>query len=755
MSAILRLLLVSARTFALVGFVVGGVAAAIDLLPRRHVLEFQPTAGAGASFLEKLSAIGMRASIEGLGYGALGLALALLAALLAAITPTRASFPRRFVAAFVLCCAAFRVWITDGAWFAGEILPFLPAQALLLTNLVGYGALVVVALACAAIARRMPWAPGETPAAVAIGVALGYLLGVDLALDQLRSGGGFTDPVNLGIGAVVFVASVAVGSLASRLLAPFVTKLERRLAEEPLVPRPLSWGLVGLLLLATAASAPAFDPSPDAPEPRYSQLSSNPTSGGPNVVLITIDTLRADHLGCYGYERDTSPFLDEIASEGTRFADPVSAASWTKPATGTILTGLYPSRHGGLYFGSRLQLPEGEQSLAEAYRRAGYATAGFVSNPNIKRVFEFDRGFDEYFDAPVEDTLTLACLRESSFGRVWSSLTRHAFNWKNANDVRAMNRHVFAWLDENKDERFFLYVHYIDPHEPYDPPDEYEAEWVADHDGPLGFPIHNERKKKIGLDLYDGEIRYTDDHLRELKAKLEEHGLWENTVFVVTSDHGEEWYEKDMLGHGFSLYQPVVQVPLIFHGPGIPSGHVVEAPVQIVDLAATLLDVSGVPASLPSADGDEDEPVEVAAAVEFGDGASFARAFQDPSWDESRPYFLETEFAIEQDKFRDFVFKGIREGDLKLVLTEASLYRPPTDPRFPAIEAYDLASDPGELQNVVEDDRYRDTIERLMGRLAEHTTFLEETGFRDMASGELSDAMRAEMEALGYGGGGH
>ena len=206
---------------------------------------------------------------------------------------------------------------------------------------------------------------------------------------------------------------------------------------------------------------------------------------------MTVDTLRADGLSCYGYPRPTSPFLDSLAESGTRFADPVAAAAWTKPATGTIFTGLYPSRHGALYHGSSLQLPEGERTMAEAFRQAGYVTAGFVSNPNVKAVFDFDRGFDVFFDSPVEDTLTLACIRDTWFGRSLMELLRHQFNWKYENDVRQMNRHVEGWLAKNGDERFFLYVHYIDPHIPYDPPSPWREEFAQDH----GFVTFEKRTK--------------------------------------------------------------------------------------------------------------------------------------------------------------------------------------------------------------------------------------------------------------------
>ncbi|MFT5689312.1 MAG: arylsulfatase A-like enzyme [Planctomycetota bacterium] len=412
-----------------------------------------------------------------------------------------------------------------------------------------------------------------------------------------------------------------------------------------------------------------------------------------------------------------------------RCADTAAAAAWTKPATGTILTGLFPSRHGALYHGSRLRLPEGEQTMAEAFRDAGYVTAGFVTNPNIKRAFGFDRGFTEFFDSPVEDTVTLAALRGALIGRIATDLLRHQFNWKYENDVRTMNGHVFGWLEQNHSSPFFLYVHYIDPHIPYSPPEPYLSDFSRDLDGLLLF---NERKEQVGIDRYDGEIRYVDEGLRELVAELKRLDAWENTLFVLTSDHGEEFFEHGVLGHGYSLYQPVIGVPLLFHGPEVEAGTVIEEPVQIVDLPATVLDLAQTGVST------------------LGDGKSFAARVRGESDASTEVLFLENEFGMGHNNNREFVLKGVRKGRWKLVITEANAFFSSDAPEAAPLALYDLEADPLESNNLFHLEVNRPIVTELKELLDEHLLFLQENGFRDAAPMAISEDVQRSLDALGY-----
>ncbi len=726
MNSTVRSILLVARTTTLVAFVTGGIRAANEFLSVRYVREFQ--AGPESSLGERGIAIAQAAALEGLGFGAVALVLGLFAAALAAWAPRRSStsFEQRFSSAWILGAAAFFTWATLGTYVGEAALPFLAPLPLFLFNLAGFTGTLFVFGLLNAVVKRIPGSARPTPAAVALGTVLACALAAHLSLGIIEGeSGGYRSPKRLAMAAACFLVALPAGTLIGRGLQPIVRWFEARLAQGRMLPVAVTLGLGALLLVCVATSIPTLQLSATPGKVSYKKLSSSAESG-PNVILVTIDTLRADHLGCYGYERPTSPFLDSVANEGALFLDPVSAAAWTKPATGTILTGLYPSRHGALYHGSSLRLPEGKTTLAEAFRNQGFATAGFVTNPNIKKVFDFDRGFDEFFDSPVEDTVTLAAIRSSYFGGILMDLMRHQFNWKYENDVLRMNRHIVPWLRENKDQRFFLYLHYIDPHIPYSPPKAYREDFAQDH----GLKLFNERKRLVAQDLYDGEIRYTDDGLRALVDELKALDLWENSLFAVTSDHGEEFFEHGVLGHGFSLYQGVVQVPLIARGPGVKPGTKVQGPVQIVDLGATLLDLAGLGIS------------------ELGDGTSFAGLARGEARGPLQPYFIENEFGQDHADNRSFVFNGIREGPWKFVLTERNQFFPPE--RHGREALYNLNRDPEEQYNLFHEEEYRDVIESLLGRLKHHSEFLVETGFRDIKPAALSPEVEQNLRALGY-----
>jgi len=725
-----RTILYTALVFALTALVLGGLHAALEIGGRTWVLEFQ--AGPASGWGEKLSAIVQSAAIEGFGFGLVGAALAAAGVGLARLLPHLRydDGGSGYGGALILCAGAFFGWAAM-AWLADDALPFLTRPQVLLLDLSGclvlLGGLVFYDL----LTRRCPWAPRASEPN-AVGSVAGAALGTWAALGILKSGDqGWREPTMLVLTGVIYLATVPLAGLVARTSDWPFARARVRARRGALYPWRVSLALAALLLLAGAWTVPHLELSPLAGEPSYATLAPRPEGPGPNVVFVTIDTLRADHLGCYGYERPTSPFIDELAREGVLCKDASAAASWTKPSTGTLLTGLHPSRHGALYHGSLLHLPDDKQTLAEAFRNRGYVTAGFVANPNLKKVFAFDRGFDVYFDSPVEDTVTLACIRGTWFGQLLMTLLRHQFNWNYENDCARMNEEVLAWLEKNHQQRFFLYVHYIDPHIPYDPPANYRREFAQAH----GSVLFNERKRRVGIDHYDGEIRYCDDGLRALVEKLREQGVWENTLLVLTSDHGEEFFEHGVLGHGFSLYQEVVRVPLILRGPNVPVGAVLASPVQHLDLPATVLALAGT------------------GVKQFGDGSSFharLRAREEP---EHEDIFLESEFGQDESDPRSFVFTGLRTGRWKLVLTERNQYFPPSDPRYGRGALYDLAADPEERRNLFRADDNQALIHGLLERLRHHAQFLVEQGFRDVPPAALTPEVEAGLKALGYIGG--
>ncbi len=300
----------------------------------------------------------------------------------------------------------------------------------------------------------------------------------------------------------------------------------------------------------------------------------------PNFVLITIDTLRADHLGCYGYFRDTSPALDALARESLRFEHCVVPLARTTPTHASLLTGLYPLEHGvvdNVTHSRRQQvLPDDIRTYAQIAEEAGYATAGFVSAAPLKRESGLSRGF-----------------------QTW---TEPADAQRPADETTA---DALAWLNRPPETPFFLWIHYFDPHSPYRPPDPYDAMFTTDD--ALKRYMEERRfaeetqKQHIGgevraakswdsaesINRYDGEIRFVDTQFARVLEALRTEPLWNNTVIVVTADHGEGLGQHNWPNHG-GYWHEQLHVPLLIRVPRHAPG-VVERPVSTVDILTTVL----------------------------------------------------------------------------------------------------------------------------------------------------------------------
>jgi len=305
----------------------------------------------------------------------------------------------------------------------------------------------------------------------------------------------------------------------------------------------------------------------------------------PHVLLICLDTVRADRLGCYGYaDRPTTPALDTLAASGTLFRDASSTAGWTKPSVPSFLTGTFPCQHGvyegsarGLAGATTHVLPEAAGTLAEHFRAAGYDTGAIIHNAQLRRGGGFEQGFDDYDDQ--------------------------------AGDARDLRARAMAWLDRRPaDEPWFLYLHFLDAHWPYDIPDAAARRFTS---GDVDFfrggdsrtlrdlindgitTLTGEQQATLSA-LYDGALRFLDDELAGLFADLQRRGL-ADTLICVVADHGEEFLEHGRIGHGHGLWQNLLQVPWILHVPG-QTPMVVSTPVSLVDLPPTLLAAAGLPA---------------------------------------------------------------------------------------------------------------------------------------------------------------
>lgn len=334
---------------------------------------------------------------------------------------------------------------------------------------------------------------------------------------------------------------------------------------------------------------------------RTSRLPSA-ASDAPNVIVIVVDTLRADHLSSYGYERDTSPFMDSLAAEGVRFENAIAPSSWTQPSHASLLTGRYTYEHQA----ENTPLDDTYPTIGEVMQANGYRTGAFSANTLFfTRRQGHGRGFlrfeDNYQSAPD------AFFNSSLYGFLFDFYgLRKALNYEGvptrvlAPDI---NRAALDWVDRDDEKPFLIFMNYFDVHDPYTPPEPYRSKYASTPDpGGLinGFmerysPSLTPEQIQTEIDAYDGSIAYVDDQIKALFSELEGRGLLENTIVIVTSDHGESFGEHGILQHSASLYLPEIHVPLIVWAPGkVPAGKTVETPVTIAALPSTILSLVNV-----------------------------------------------------------------------------------------------------------------------------------------------------------------
>ncbi|MEO7795890.1 MAG: sulfatase [Thermoanaerobaculia bacterium] len=335
-------------------------------------------------------------------------------------------------------------------------------------------------------------------------------------------------------------------------------------------------------------------PLPDTAAGAAAKASPPAASGSPgvaprpNLILYVIDTLRADHLGCYGYARPTSPRIDRFAAESILFRHGRAQSSWTKPAVASILTGLYPVAHGAQLRSQRIH--ESVETLSERLQAQGYETALFTTNANISARFGFGQGWDEF-----------------------RYLTHRKGRKHGHFDAQEMNREVFAWLEARKRREaakpFLLVVHTLEPHDPYRPREEFRARLAPGVDVESACCGSSSRLAALtgeaaarraadAMALYDAEIAQNDAAFGDLLDELDRRGLAEESAVLLTADHGEEFFDHGGWKHGFTLYEEMLRIPLILR---LPTGSntrraiAVSLPADQVDIAPTFLALAGAP----------------------------------------------------------------------------------------------------------------------------------------------------------------
>jgi arylsulfatase A-like enzyme len=451
------------------------------------------------------------------------------------------------------------------------------------------------------------------------------------------------------------------------------------------------------------------------------------------AVVVVVDALRADHLGCYGYQRPTSPSIDALAAGGTRFVQAISPAPWTLPAMATLWTGLLPAVHGAMQasdmhawmadrstFRPTSVLDASRTTLAEVLRDHGFATAAFVGGSYPSAVFGMAQGFETFVD-------------EGLFG------------------PRMQVEALWRWLDTERPTRFFAYLHMMSVHSPYQPP-------VADlhampHDGTRAAEVRallaEEQRRWAAVDfdpeyagtidgswttlekirrsghlpperdvthlaaLYDRGIRYTDHWIGEVAAGLEARGLSGSTMVVVTADHGEELGDHGRLEHTRTFYEEMMRVPLVVVAPGLGAGRVVQAQVGLVDLFPTLLDLLAVP---------YDGPVQ---------GISLLPALEGKPLPE-----------------REMVGEASQVSGLRALRSPTHKYVAGSQGE----ELYDLRDDPAERRNLCLPDpgACAPFRERLRAREEESAALLARSGLPPPPDAAIDAEMRQRLRALGY-----
>jgi len=437
---------------------------------------------------------------------------------------------------------------------------------------------------------------------------------------------------------------------------------------------------------------PALRAAKPGNEAGGSTLAGGAVPDRPNVIIYLIDTLRADHLSCYGYPQPTSPDIDAFARDAVLFASAFAQSSHTKPCVTSIFTGLLPQVHG--MERKEHQLPDAVVTLAEVLQQAGYETAGFTTNAQVGPDVGFGQGFDVYELVMSKDSPSVPA------------------------SAKELNTRVFAKLAERHTARpFFLYVHTVDPHSPYAPPPAFRERFASDVPATVDGRMKGRHKKLSAADrdylvpLYNAEVAANDAAFGELMQRLKDDGLYDSSLIVLTADHGEEFYDHGSWEHGGTLYQEVLHIPLIMKLPNQEgAGRTVSEIVQQVDLLPTMAAVAGgrMPAGaegqslLPSALGESDRESPIAVA-----------------------------YRVTPDR----MLVSAVSGHMKLI---HNMYD-----HLPEVELYDLEHDPTEMHNLAADQPLmtgylRAQLNRPLGTATEPI------------QAHLNQATRERLRNLGY-----
>ena len=444
----------------------------------------------------------------------------------------------------------------------------------------------------------------------------------------------------------------------------------------------------------------------------------SPQQNTNNVILISLDTLRPDHLGCYGYSRNTSPSIDSIAKESVLFQNTFATSPWTLPSHVSMLTSLNCINH--QVYHTDQSMDPALITLADILRNKGYFTGAITGGGYVSGLYGFSKGFDSYH-------------------------VRGGILEKNAAEVGC--RYALDWIERHKDRNFFLFLHTYQIHTPYRSPSPYDALFLGENSefteidlGQLRFNHENRYKsvpedlKQNIIDLYDAEIRYTDESLVDpLMDKLKELDLYDNTMVILTSDHGEEFFEHNSWEHSHSLYNESIKIPLIIKFFGSKhAGKKITKFARIIDIMPTIL-----------------HELDINPSHQKPDGKSLVGLIEDRKEGKTERVVV-SELASNVMKRHVPKKVAISRGSHKFMLNQdydsedlAYFFSPP--PELEALEVYDLAKDPDELINKARENPQlaRDLLEFM-------NTYNVQKRKVDPEEAKMIPELREQLKALGY-----
>ena len=466
-----------------------------------------------------------------------------------------------------------------------------------------------------------------------------------------------------------------------------------------------------------------------------SAVETRTAARGPNIVLITLDTVRADHLSSYGYSRPTTPHLDNLARRGVLFENVIAPSPWTLATHASLFTGLLPHQHGADW---TIPLEPGPRTLAEVLKSQGYETAGFTANLYYGQGgWGMGRGFEVYEDDSftLRNNLSVTLAGLTLAQPVYQHLVR--YDLLSRRDARDLNREVFRWFRHRSTRPFFLFINYFDAHDPYWAPPPYDKKFgsiskdairhMNSIDGMQAEDSLEADGRAAFINGYDNSLAFLDDQVAKLMGILSASPDWPNTIVIITSDHGEAFGEHGAYGHGWNVYREVLQVPLIIFGPGIPAGLRIQHLARLHEIFPTILDLA------------------------LGERPSFRRTSLRRFWTAGFQPDAFDEVAISE------LIPNLHGPELKARITLTTREWQYVQDSKGGDELYRWTVDPEEKMNLVDSPELRGVVSELGARLRREVRFsfrpwrgseylfaLDQTGFSFLQAAAFAPRLEAE-----------